>query len=422
MVRFGTQLALTTNGFVVAGSSTKNDGPFSCKICSKELKLRAGKKQPAHFIHQAKSGCEGNTDEDRSTAKIMTEEPNVVVPEEPKVQEVVPEEPKVQEVVPEEPTQKCTNCKKFSNDCSKLFSDNIIKTLQLNDLHICPSCTVSCDKCNGINSLKNEKRYGSCFECEDVRSDWESSAVEALENLDHDIPQSPSWLNNEYEKFSINLRIRRSMAKRIYQFMFKIRKSLSTYSITMKSVVEKRHLLEHIRKMRKEDEKNKKRRQGSRDRVNGPVATDRYNKMFMNKKETCNGCGSHGKRRQFTKYDSTMGSIRWSCPKCIKTCPCCKEPTIDRDMDMYSQTCFECETWTTSEKKWKNNYLDVLKGASSGDKESVYILFRNSPIVEKGKFSGERISNLSDSEIESIGRRTPTLANICKAIIVCRRK
>ena len=435
MVKFGTQLALNSSGFVSASDCTKDDGPFHCKICSNELRLRAGKKQPAHFIHQVKSDCEGNTDEDREKAKNLKnieETVNIYDHMENILENAISEpndmikelaEEVIQDLVNDNEThmKKCTTCKEQKPNCSPLFSDTMIEQFKLNNLQICSSCRITCKKCNGINSKKNEKRYGSCFECEDVRSSWEQSSEEVLDNIGNEIPECPEWLNEKKQEFVKRLNTRRMMGKRVYNFMFKNKDYLSEYRKTMKSTFEERRLMNYVIKMRKDDKKERKRRQTARDRSNGPVATERYQKMFMNKTETCKECGIQGKRRHFEQFYSTMGSIKWSCMKCVKHCKWCKDSTITRDLDKYSQLCFECASWCVDKERWVKNYMKIVKSAASGDKESCYILFRNSPVVEKGKFSGERISNLPDTEIESISRKTPELQEMCKAIITCRR-
>lgn len=71
-MKFGIQLALGGGGSrVVSSSCSKDDGPFTCVLCSCPLTLRAGSKSPKHFIHKKKADCEGNTDEHRRIAESI---------------------------------------------------------------------------------------------------------------------------------------------------------------------------------------------------------------------------------------------------------------------------------------------------------------------------------------------------------------
>ena len=117
-----------------------------------------------------------------------------------------------------------------------------------------------------------------------------------------------------------------------------------------------------------------------------------------------------------------MGSVKWVCSTCVKKCPECEKPCVDKETRKQKGLCFDCYSWTFGDEKWNNNYKGVVNAAACGDREACSILFRNAPFVTTGKFSGERITHIPDIDLAGVIRNThPEMEKLGLVIKKCRK-
>lgn len=480
MVKYGIRLATDSNGtYVSAKTLSKEDGPFTCVICEKELSFRAGTKTPKHLIHKKKSECEGNTDEHRQMAESLgsiqeiesKDVSSVSIPETKNQEPIVgplpdllpievlsatmdideevmdPEVPDLEEEDPnDEPNDvaadvsqeiiddalefvvnevlketKCTDCRKLGSGYNQMFTEEAREKFDLNDLFVCDSCVVRCPACDGPNSQKRSKRNPICFTCDFEQNQWEEEANEAVVKMGP-IPESPDWLKNERREMVIKAFIRKQKARVVYNFMASNNNRIPEYVQVIGSQAKANAIKRALKKERKESMKTRKRNEDFRNRKMGSQATERYNLIFANKKETC-PCGKPGKRRHMVRYASTLGSVKYSCNKCSVKCPGCSEPCTQNDFDKYLSSCFECLAWTTDRTDvWRRGEVSVISGCKKGSVEDMGALYTHGPVVTKGKFAGDRLVHVPTGELDAVIRRDhPEFKAISDVLKACRK-
>lgn len=479
---FDIQLATNQNNeYVCAKLCDKSMGPFKCVMCNLEVTHRAGLKTPRHFIHKVRSKCIGNGIAHRIIADGIEEDaagveapdytyngfpdiPTVMVESEKEQKEwmekheewvddsKITKEPEniVIDIVDPSIEQltlnfseieneldsiidscmedsenqnylKCTDCKKYGIGYYKMFGDEITKKYNLNNIYVCPECMVTCPNCNGVNSIKRNKRYGMCFECDDVKNTWVALKELSINEMGT-IPLCPSWMDDEKHSASLELIRRKSMGRKITKFFMSNRTNINGYKKTMIEVSVEKVKLKLLEKKRSDEVNIRSKNQKTRETMFGPEAIERYKRMYDNKRQVCTVCNSFGKRRNMYKYDSIMGDMRWSCKSCVQKCPECTNSCVDKETVYQKGICFDCYCWKFDDDKWNKNHRGVMKAASTGDRESCAIFFRNSPYVKSGKYRGERISHVPTLELDSIVRNIhPELGNMVSIIKKCRK-
>lgn len=518
MVKFGLQLALDSQGnHVSAKTSTKDDGPFKCVICEKELSLRAGSKTPHHFIHRVKSSCEGNTDEHRTQAEsigsIVQNETEIcsVEPEEVEssfgstveneaqgssvepvddlsngstdenqdqnsaiepmdicddsidqvLSELIPVEslvepsiktdetndPEVPDIEDEEPVpvqeisndiieealefvvteildenKKCTDCKAKGTDFHKMFTQEARERFELNDLYVCDACVVRCPSCDGPNSTKRAKRTPLCFTCDFEENQWRGEATRAVEKMES-IPDSPKHLEGRRAIMVIKMLKRKRMARTIYNFMFAHRSRVPEFRRKVGEVLKAKKIAKQLMKVRKASDKSRLRNLQRRESSMGTDGSARLIHMYANRRETCFSCGKQNRRRYMMKYASVMGSFKYSCKSCSKTCQGCDNPCTKNDMDKFGDQCFECLSWSsTRSDEWKTNQKAVLDACLQGNKWAWAVLYLNAPGIKRGKFSGDSLVHVPSVDLDSVIRRDhPEYKEIAEVIKVVRK-
>ena len=116
------------------------------------------------------------------------------------------------------------------------------------------------------------------------------------------------------------------------------------------------------------------------------------------------------------------------------TCPSCKEPTVQRDLDLFNVptvqrdldlfngTCFECFAFSIqSGDIWKQGKKTVLAECRKGTVGHMGALFVNSPLVTKGKFSGDYLVHVPTSELDNVVRRDNVEKDVADVIKACRQ-
>lgn len=462
------------NNHVCAKFCDKKQGPFKCVLCEQELTLRAGTKTPKHFVHKLKSSCIGNDVSHRVIArgiedmKSGKEPPSYKEPDSPKneyvddvivkvvnnvdtgsiyeikyvkedlvdlsriekeldsildssIDEISPVVEPVKEESDNTQTRKCTDCKKNGTGYLKMFGDFITEKFKLHDIYVCPNCLVRCPNCDGVNSTKRHKRYNMCFECDDTKNTWVELSNMAIYDLSS-IPPSPQWMSEEHSVATLKLMQRRLSARIIFNFFISNRHRLEEYKKSMVEISLDKLRIKALKKKRKKETSDRQKRISSRERSLGSEAVERYNRMYDNKKQACTECGTVRKRRQLCKYESIMATNRWACTTCVKKCSECQKPCVERETQKQENKCFECYSWTFDDKKWNNNYKGVLNAAACGDIQSCAILFRNAPFVKYGKYNGERVSYIPETDLPGIIRNThPEMERIGLVIKNCRK-
>ncbi len=505
MVKFGIQLAIGPHGqYLSAHSSSKDDGPFTCVVCSKELSVRKGSKTVHHFIHKKKSDCIGNNDEHREQAQAIgsidenqdqisevepeqvssngsidenqdqisevepmdvsdesidqvlselipveslvepsIEEDEIEDPDVPSIDEKRGEEeeepPNITEDVSSEVSNhiieealsfveneilkqaKCTDCKVNGDDFHRMFTQEAIERFGLNDLYVCDSCVVRCPSCDGPNSTKRAKRAPLCFTCDFEENQWREEATEAVKRMEP-IPPSPEKLRGRRAIMVLKMLSRKRKARIVYNFMFEHKDRTPEFKNKVGEVLRAKKIAKALMKIRKQTEKNRKRNQQRRESAMGADGSDRLAHMYANRRETC-FCGKFNKRRHMVRYSSTMGSVKFSCRSCSKTCTGCGNPCTKNDMDQFGEQCFDCLSWSsTRSEEWKKGRDSVLQACTQGSKWAWAVLYLNAPGVTKGKFSGDSIAHLNNIDIDSVVRRDhPEFKDIGEVIKACRK-
>lgn len=497
-MKFGIQLALNKDGnHVSARSCSKDDGPFSCVICSQVLTLRKGSKSPPHYIHKKKSHCVGNEDQHRALSEKNEAEKSCIEPvdttkndqdgsmiepdregtpgsideytEEKKQEEAMlrdalaevldnmdtvdsSTEPDVPDLVDEvqevdtsttEPEDvcnsiidealefvindvlketKCSDCKTMGTGYHRMFTEEDREKFGLNDLYVCPSCVVHCSVCDHPNSKKRSKRAnGLCFTCDFQNNQFVEESKDAIEKMGT-LPESPDWLVDERKGFFLQLLARKMKGRTIYMFMYSNKHRISEYKAAVGSQLQTRKIKKELGKARRDFAKSRERNLKHRERAMGTDAVDNFKRMFNNKKMTC-VCGNQNKRRHMVRYDSVMGSIKYSCQRCSTDCPECSGPSVEHDLSLFGGSCFECFAFSIqSVDTWKQGEKAVIEGCKKGNVGHMGSLYMNGPIVKKGKFSGDRLVHVPGVELDSVVRRDhPGFKELAEVIKVCRK-
>jgi hypothetical protein len=468
-MKFGIQLALGGSGgsgsHVAAGSCSRDDGPFSCVLCSQRLTLRAGTKTPRHFVHSKKSECSGNDDEHRaaalrrgSTGSIYEMKPRgpetdpITTTEESMLDAALDQvlenqgnqgeqeqEEKEELNVPMDISSdiidealdfvvndllkeaRCTDCKRTGSGFHRMFTEEAMDTFGLNDLYVCPSCLSPCPACNGPNSTKRARRATYCFVCDFEKNQWEESAEEAVDKLGP-IPESPGWLSEERKSMVLRMTSRRQSARKVFHFMAGHQHRVSEYRSRVGSKKRERAIARALKKERKGSKRTREGNQGSRERAMGADATARFNAMYANKKESC-WCGKQGKRRHMIKYGSAMGAWKYCCRSCSLVCPGCSQPCVQKDLDMFQGSCFECLSWSRDwGDLWKQGEGSIIEGCRKGCVSSMAALYQYGPMLTKGKYSGDKLVHAPTTDMDAIARRDhPEMKGLVDAIMGCRK-
>lgn len=529
MVKYGIQLALSKGNYVSAKTCSKEDSPFNCVICQKELSLRAGSKTPKHFIHKKKSSCEGNNDGHREQAELIgstDENQDEVAEKEPgqvfssigsinenqdqnsstepeeglsngsidenedKISDVEPmddicdesidqvlselipvgsliepaveeEETDVTDVTddPDDPDvpdideekeatpsfaedvsneiieealrvvdeiiepHKCCQCKSTGSDFHQMFTDETREKYGLNDLYVCsnPTCFVECPHCSMPNSQKRHKRTPMCFACDFIGSEWKEEAVEAVKKMTP-IPEAPTWLTGRRAIMVIKMLARKRKARIVYNFMVQNKDRTPEFKNKVREQMKAFKIAKAINKVRRASEKNRIRNQKRREAAIGTEGASRYKAMYNNKIDTC-ACGKQNKRRYMVQYESVMGSMKYACRGCVKTCSGCSKDTIQHDMDRFGNQCFSCYAWKcTRSDEWKTNQKAVLDACMKGETWAMGVLYLNAPGVTKGKYAGDSICHVPSGDLDSVVRRDePSVREIADVIKMVRK-
>ena len=321
---------------------------------------------------------------------------------------------------------KCTDCKKVDSGHHKMFTDEARETYGLNDLYVCSGCLSPCPACSGTNSRKRTRRTPICFTCDFKKKQWEESVEDAVTKMTP-IPEAPSslreFLKEERRVMVLRLILNKQRARTIYGFMASNKDRVPEYKIKVGEKLRINALAKALKKARKESEKTREKNQRQRERAMGPVASDRYNKMFNNKTEGCPSCGKMNKRRNMVRYTSTMGSNKFSCKGCSLNCPGCDSVCTKQDLNRFGGGCFSCLAFSHDmTDAWKKDKRVILKAALDGDNWAMATLYQKSPMVIKGKFTGDLLVHVPTGEIPSVIRRDhPELSEVANVVVTCRK-